>query len=86
MMTVVPDPGSAETEMSPPSCCARSRMPRIPSEVGLRRSASDNPIPLSRISSTSVSSFDESFTGDDYCGRGAKVTGGAGAVIGPCGA
>jgi hypothetical protein len=30
--------------------------------------------------------IDEVFTGDDYCGPGAKATGGAGAVIGPCGA
>ena len=62
MMTVVPDPGSAETEMSPPSWRARSRMPRIPREVGLRRSSSDNPTPLSRICKTSASSLDESFT------------------------
>jgi hypothetical protein len=30
--------------------------------------------------------IDEIFTGDDYCGRGARATGGAGAVMGPCGA
>lgn len=49
------------------------------------------PSPLPRIGQRAVLRLrngivDEVFTGDDYCRPGAKVTSGAGAVIGPCGA
>jgi hypothetical protein len=49
------------------------------------------PSPLPRIGQRAVLRLhngvvDEVFTGDDYCGPGAKATSGAGAVIGPCGA
>lgn len=49
------------------------------------------PSPLPRIRQRAVlrlhnGIIDEVFTGDNYCGVGAKVTSGAGAVIGPCGA
>jgi hypothetical protein len=49
------------------------------------------PPPLPRIGQRAIlrlhnGIIDEVFTGDDYCGAGAKVASGAGAIIGPCGA
>src|SRR5256885_1395988 len=46
--SVVPRSGWLETERSPPSCCARSRMPRMPCDSGLLISAGLIPTPLSR--------------------------------------